>query len=1037
MSGSKLLRREERLRQNADARALAARAEAGQLLSTDQRQWLVETYTGLGGLSETAHTGLAGLAEARERDLAQFFTPPAVGSLAAELLAIPGGATVFDPAIGTGRMLFELQDWARITGIEVEADAFSVCRAALPDAAVIQDDLIDHMVDETFDYVLGNPPFSLTLTDTRRRYVNTNWEGRILSHVAWLELAVRSVKAGGFIGVVLPADMFRRADTLTFHRWLNDRARVIAHIGLPADTFLATDWPCVLTLFQKRPEDGSLAAFKYDLPSLDEDQATVLHEAWHRHVKQSPSITIDAYARSGEYASVPLRLQPSSTAVPGTSPATKSLPLLLHDEVRVIPRARVRLKPTGLIAALALEEVRLAAPERFERKRKEHVNEWDELVRKPFLLHHEDISSALAAAGLDLWMSDADARALARQRRWLERELAPLERAALIGGDWQRLYEDEGITHRHAVEFARWLARARRLGLHELLHPYQLVDCCRIAMKRSVLLALQQGLGKTRVAICAQILVDAHRGLYGVPSKLIGEWENEFRALALPVHVVDSLAATRRLSRFNLVAFEALWRIPRDSPHAGLDEPVVIDDDDEEEGRSVRHLKHTLATALRRRCSYVVIDEGYYIKNPSALRTRAVYHLKAKRKVLLTGTPIKGYPQNILALLNWGFGSGSARLPDYSYHEEGGVQRFLETFGSYVYYDEQHRKTGDKGRKKQIPRIANVEQFYDLLKPKMIRRVKGEPEVRAVIPVEDPAVEFVPLSIEGDHRRFYQAWLTDFVRWYQARLEEQHLGGKRLGKMEILAKLGYLIQAATIPQSENLSGASTHIAPYAGGPTTLQAWVLRRVREAIAAGEKVIVFSRFLESLAFLQEHLRDLHPIVITGSVSLTRKKRTGKSARQELVEAFRRGPTPVLLAGTTCLSEGMNIPEACVGIFCDYDWTPSVMFQALYRMVRPQQKRLVRGYFLTLAGTIMEYQQLICELKQKAIDEGIDFAENDFDLADVPDIEQYCQAIVDAGGHVPPKRLMHLANPNDHEEVTGDLDQRDNPDSQAVSGV
>src|SRR5439155_18032024 len=138
-------------------------------------------------------------------------------------------------------------------------------------------------------------------------------------------------------------------------------------------------------------------------------------------------------------------------------------------------------------------------------------------------------------------------------------------------------------------------------------------------------------------------------------------------------------------------------------------------------------------------------------------------------------------------------------------------------------------------------------------------------------------------------------------------------------------------------------------------------------------------FSRFIESLKYLETQIRELRPTVITGSVSLTRKKRTGKSERQELIEAFRKSDTPVLLAGTTCLSEGMNIPEASVGLFVDYDWTPSIMLQALYRMVLPQQKRQVRGFFCTVVGTIMEYMQTLCESTQKAIGDGIDYQDND----------------------------------------------------------
>ncbi len=1015
--------RETRLLDNQRALAVVARAEAGEELDASRRREINDLYTGLGGLVETEAIGLAGLAQARAEGFAQFFTPPAVGTLVEELLEIPGGATVFDPAIGTGRMLFELQDWVRITGIELEEAACRVCRVCLPKAAIIQDDLINHLVEETFDYVIGNPPFSITLTDTRRRYATTTWEGRILSQYAWLELAVRSVRSGGFVAVVLPRDIFKRAETISFRRWLNARAREVLRVELPADTFVATDWPCVLSILQKQPEDGTLERFDWTLSRLDQTDGLIT--AWKTWLRKHSDLDVTRYACACVFHDEPIRLAVAGPAVRATHDGSGALPLFINDEVRLLPGERLGLKPNGLVAALALAELKLASPSRYDRKRKEHVNQWEELRRKPFLLHHDELVGWLAAAGVDLYIEDADHRGLLRRRRWLARQQTPIERAAFIGGAWQTVHADDGLATQHRHLFDRWMKRAKGLGLHQVLFPFQLTDVCRAAMKQSVLLSPQQGLGKTREAIALQLLVGFKHGLYVVPSKLIGEWENEFRALDLTVHVIDSLAAARRLDQFNLVAMEALWRIPRDSPHAATAVLPEEKEDDVEEAKRPRRLKHTLAAHLRRRCSYIVVDEAYYIKNPDALRSRAVFHLKARHRIPMTGTPIKGYPQNVLAILNWAFGSGSSRFPAYSYHEEGGVKRFLDTFGTYIYYDREHEETGDKGKKKQIPKINNVTEFYDLVAPLMIRRVKREPDVAAVIKTSDPIIEYVPLTIDGDHRRFYEAWLKAFADWYQARLKEQHLGGTKLGRMEILAKLVYLVQAATIPQSTNLTGATKYIAPYDGGPTSLQAWVILRAKEAVMAGEKVIIFSRFIESLKYLETRLAGYRPTIITGSVSLQRKKRTGKSERQALVEAFRTGDVPILLAGTTCLSEGMNIPEASVGIFCDYDWTPSVMFQALYRMVRPQQKRQVKGYFLTLAGTIMEYMQMLCELKQQAIDEGIDYQENDFDLADVPDIGQYCQAIVEAGGcHVPPKRVMRIKGSDDgpEEDTTHD---------------
>ena len=102
------------------------------------------------------------------------------------------------------------------------------------------------------------------------------------------------------------------------------------------------------------------------------------------------------------------------------------------------------------------------------------------------------------------------------------------------------------------------------------------------------------------------------------------------------------------------------------------------------------------------------------------------------------------------------------------------------------------------------------------------------------------------------------------------------------------------------------------------------------------------------------------------------------------------------MLVATTPCLAEGLNIPEASVVVFLDYDWVPSVMAQAFSRVLRPQQERDVHVHFLTCRGTIEEYMELLCDCKRKAIAEGLDYEEYDFRLEDLPDIKAYAEALV-----------------------------------------
>ncbi|MGH9650927.1 MAG: SNF2-related protein, partial [Terriglobales bacterium] len=287
---------------------------------------------------------------------------------------------------------------------------------------------------------------------------------------------------------------------------------------------------------------------------------------------------------------------------------------------------------------------------------------------------------------------------------------------------WTKLHSDDGLEASYQRELAAARRKALALGLDSWLYPFQFEDVVRASLKQSLLLTYQMGLGKTRVAIALALLYGCQRNLLVVPKRLMGEWVTEFRTvgLAQELHIVETLEDCEHFKRFNLVALTALWRLPDDSPlrHAG--------DSRFRRGANYRShqrgdrvvetlgLRHSLASILRKQFGFIAVDEAYSLKDVQANQTRAVTYLQAKHKVLLTGTPVRGYPNNILSLLNWAFGNGSAVWPEYSFFVEGAVEKFLRRFGTYVYYDEQHRRTGDRGKKKLLPKIRDPHGFQEM-----------------------------------------------------------------------------------------------------------------------------------------------------------------------------------------------------------------------------------------------------------------------------------------------------------------------------------
>ena len=615
---------------------------------------------------------------------------------------------------------------------------------------------------------------------------------------------------------------------------------------------------------------------------------------------------------------------------------------------------------------------------------------------------------------------------------------------------WVERYTEQGIRAQDPALVATYERRLRALGFDrpEILHGFTARDLAEDLTKSRLLLAYNMGLGKTRAAIAAAAARGTKHTLFVVPTKLIGEWEREFAALGLTDEMqvitqlseidgytcpkgcgeIDGFTVARdeagaiadverrcepcgaiavrvdRLARFNLIAMRTLWTIPADSPHAGrakkpeirITEPHPYEDGKTIEtvvARERNRMKYTFAHALRRRCEFVVVDEAYGLSNPDSLQTRAVFLLRPRHKWLLTGTPVRGYPENILALLNWTLGTGSDRFPDYDSNRENSRARFLRNFGTRIV------RLRDNGTQyeKWVPKISNPDRFQAMLAPVMRRRVNLEPEVARAIKM--PSFSIIPEQVDADPllRGLYEGAVADFVGWWNE-VRAAHLADPeaRIPQASLLAKLTTLSQLAAIPQA---------VVPEFEGVSSKQARIIELVRDAVARGRKVIIFTEFTDAARWYAENpsFADLAPTLITGSVSMTRGKRSGTSDRERRLAAFREGDSRLLVATTTCMAEGLNIPQAGTVLFDSFPWVPSVQQQAWSRVLRPAQTATpVEIHLVGIAGTIDDYLAAICALKRAAIGEGIDHETVEIDLDDIPDPHVYANALVEATGAV-----------------------------------
>ena len=95
-----------------------------------------------------------------------------------------------------------------------------------------------------FDVLLTNPPFAGDIKDSRiiHQYdiaesAKGRWESNVGRDILFIERNLQFLKPGGRAAIVLPQGRFNNASDETIRRWVSERARVLAVVGLHPNTF--------------------------------------------------------------------------------------------------------------------------------------------------------------------------------------------------------------------------------------------------------------------------------------------------------------------------------------------------------------------------------------------------------------------------------------------------------------------------------------------------------------------------------------------------------------------------------------------------------------------------------------------------------------------------------------------------------------------------------------------------------------------------------------------------------------------------------
>jgi hypothetical protein len=225
---------------------------------------------------------------ARRKALGAWYTPASLVDHVVSLTVLPGSLTVMDPACGDGAFLTgvrrALGPKVRLMGIDIDADAVRLARAALPGAEIVHGDALVHdFGTRTFDAVVGNPPFLNQMSSATTRGGRSRFGGGPYADAAAEFLALATSLArpdGGRVGMVLPQSLLSTRDAGPIRATISAQATLVHAWWSPtpmfADTAVRT---CVVVMERGASTRNVSRTFGQSFGPID-DAAPVTAGSW-------------------------------------------------------------------------------------------------------------------------------------------------------------------------------------------------------------------------------------------------------------------------------------------------------------------------------------------------------------------------------------------------------------------------------------------------------------------------------------------------------------------------------------------------------------------------------------------------------------------------------------------------------------------------------------------------------------------------------------------------------------------------------------
>ena len=449
-------------------------------------------------------------------------------------------------------------------------------------------------------------------------------------------------------------------------------------------------------------------------------------------------------------------------------------------------------------------------------------------------------------------------------------------------------------------------------GLEDVLRPYQKdgVYWLRFLEEGGFggILADEMGLGKTLQTLAwlrlERIDEEARKmpSLVVCPTSLVENWARE-AAKFTPDRRVVVIAGPHR---------EKLWEKVADCDLAII---------------SYALLRRDIESCLGVEFAAVVLDEAHNIKNRATQNAIAAKQIRARNKLVLTGTPIENSVSDLWSIMDF-------LMPGYL----GEYKAFHDG------YEVPLEVGGDDAEEVQ-------KRLRRKLHPFLLRRVKRD--VAKDLP--DKIVKTSFCTLTEDQQRVYNQVLAETRAKIKGMVAQRGFEGCR---MEILAMLLRLRQICChldlLPEDMRPKDAEA--------PSAKLEQFTELLDEAVRGGHRLLVFSQFTSMLAILRRTLEERGDkfCYLDGST---------KNRMDEVQRYNRNRDIPVFLISLKAGGTGLTLTGADMVVHFDPWWNPAVEDQATDRAHRIGQKRTVYSVKMIAEQTIEEKVLAMQQKKQALI--------------------------------------------------------------------